>query len=420
MAEITLTVANRAISLPQTVPQQIAETEYIDKIKFNCDSEYNGYTLVAVFKNGEHGKTFPVTVPADRSAVDIDPRALRRAGALYIGMFGVDGQKTLPTLWAPAIEIKDGTDVGADADTEETPALAARVTALETAVDSLGDTVDDLCDTVEAFAEEVVTLDNAVDELNDTVEGLADDVDELTETVEGKQDVITDLDTIRNGAALGETALQSVPIATSDNIGGAKFQNALGMGIFSDGSAYIVAATNAQIANRTNNNRPITPSNMDLAVSTALCDPVTEYTDEQKAAACATIGAEYKGKDNWENVATLDAEQTQFEIDLNEYTEICIESHLRAAQNVNLRVNDNMILFSNIAINGGRSVYAEWADNNFGFCSRYAMCSSGYDNVTNAVSCESQCYGATFNISGIYKFYLDATITEGSVEIYAR
>ena len=37
------------------------------------------------------------------------------------------------------------------------------------------------------------------------------DLDELANIVDGKQDTITDLDTIRSGAALGATALQSVP-----------------------------------------------------------------------------------------------------------------------------------------------------------------------------------------------------------------
>lgn len=60
----------------------------------------------------------------------------------------------------------------------------------------------------------IVTLDNLeyfYEKLKDTLNDNADIIDVLNQSISNKQDTIADLETIRQGAAKGATALQSVP-----------------------------------------------------------------------------------------------------------------------------------------------------------------------------------------------------------------
>lgn len=410
MADLTLTVRNRTLSLPQSVPPQITNTEYIDKVAFDCDSEYSGYTLVAVFKNGERGKPYPVEVPADRSAIAIDPRALRRKGFLYIGMFGVRGLNVLPTLWSPAIEIKEGTSTDEGEPDTESPrwvVLATRVAALETAVGELEEDVGELEGSVEALAEDVAAVEDEVEELQS-----------------GKQDTITDLDTIRSGAAAGATALQSVPIASADNIGGAKFQAPFGLGInTTTGAAYVNPATSENISNRNNNNRPITSTNMDLAFRTCITDPAQELTDEQKAEACATIGAE-RSRGEWEFIDEFNTADGM-DINLQGRKEFIIVSTINATNTVHLTANNGALyIASSIGASGNtRRAFLQYADNDmFGIVPMvYRYADNNQSLFTNG-SAYVRPFTDPFFTSDIYhiEFHNASYITSCNVRIYAR
>lgn len=108
--------------------------------------------------------------------------------------------------------------------------------------------------------------------------------------ISGKQDVISDLETIRDGAAKGATALQSVPMGSVSTIGGAMFDPNYGITINEEGKAYL-HQNNIWVTNRAQS-RPVTTAMLDYAVKSALADGKgAAYTDEEKTAACERIGA---------------------------------------------------------------------------------------------------------------------------------
>jgi hypothetical protein len=114
--------------------------------------------------------------------------------------------------------IREGAALGATA-LQEVPAeyvteeeLAAKTYATETYVN------EKVAALVDGAPETLDTLDELAAALKDN----ADIVDVLTQSIGLKQDTITDLETIRSGAALGATALQEVPAeyVTEDELTG--------------------------------------------------------------------------------------------------------------------------------------------------------------------------------------------------------
>lgn len=87
-----------------------------------------------------------------------------------------------------------------------------------------------------------------------------------------------------------EDGAVDVPVATTTVVGVVKFSPALGATCV-DGVFYSQKATAAEINGRTQNYKPIVPSNLDAAVKAALCDGAgAEWTEEEKAAARARLG----------------------------------------------------------------------------------------------------------------------------------
>ena len=129
----------------------------------------------------------------------------------------------------------------------------------------------------------------------------------------GKQDIIGDLAEIRQGAELGETAVQpndipvtdvqtngtsividgvaNIPIAAAGGKLGLVFPAGFGIGVTATGALAINKATDALLLAKANNFQPVVPSNLDYAVKVGVTTNTTELTDEEKQAACNWLGA---------------------------------------------------------------------------------------------------------------------------------
>ena len=127
------------------------------------------------------------------------------------------------TAAVESIENKaDKSDVESLANVVETKADSAVVESLSAKVDAIKvPSLDGYA--TEKFVGDAISAIN-IPEVPTKVSQLENDVNYLTEhqDISGKQDIITDLDTIRSGAALGATALQKVPAEyiTEDKLDG--------------------------------------------------------------------------------------------------------------------------------------------------------------------------------------------------------
>lgn len=108
----------------------------------------------------------------------------------------------------------------------------------------------------------------------------------VDEPVGGVQDVLV------NGASIVADGVANVPIATGrDVIGLVKVGSPInGIGVTQNGLLALESATNTYIKNR-QYTRPITPSNLDYAVKTAMCDGKgAAWTADEQAAARERMG----------------------------------------------------------------------------------------------------------------------------------
>ena len=114
---------------------------------------------------------------------------------------------------------------------------------------------------------------------------------DLTKGVEVPKGGIADLEEIRRGAALGATALQSVPVATNSTVGTVYVRATTdGLAINSDGMVYVAKCTDQHIANKSNTARPLAPDQIDKITRAGLLSN-SQITDADKPAICQTIGA---------------------------------------------------------------------------------------------------------------------------------
>lgn len=110
--------------------------------------------------------------------------------------------------------------------------------------------------------------------------------------------------------------VKNTDYATSSKHGIIKVDLATGINVDGTGKAYISKATDSLVTAKTNNYRPLTPSNIDLAVKTGITTNTIELTNEEKTNA-----------KNWLGIS-------------DEYAKItnCL---LEVPQNIKLELNDN-------------------------------------------------------------------------------
>lgn len=115
-----------------------------------------------------------------------------------------------------------------------------------------------------------------------------------------------------NGTSIVENGVANFPNAASASnygkLGVVKIRTGTGIGrMNSDDSLAVVAASDSQIGSRANN-YPIDPAHLNTAVKASLTDSNRiELTDDEKALACDTLGAE---SDQWKLIDTIDWDAT--------------------------------------------------------------------------------------------------------------
>lgn len=104
-----------------------------------------------------------------------------------------------------------------------------------------------------------------------------------------------------NGQSIVEEKIAKIPIAGA-NLGVVRLNNDLGVGINESGELQVLKADNLEIDDRINNNKVITPSNLDYAVKQSLTNNKgLEYTEEEKTNARTLIGAISRDVDDLTN-----------------------------------------------------------------------------------------------------------------------
>ena len=176
-------------------------------IHFEYSHDFDGLMITAVFTDGKN--TINVINPG--SECIIPHEVLTTVGAtVKVGIYAVRGDElVIPTVYATIGVVLKGADPSGDESTEPSLPVWAQTQAM----------IGNL---------------NALD--TQAKENLVLAINEVKNTADGKQDIISDLETIRDGAAKGATALQSVPntyrtAAAQDVIDNGKVEKVTGKGL---------------------------------------------------------------------------------------------------------------------------------------------------------------------------------------------
>ena len=179
-------------------------------IHFEYSHDFDGLMITAVFTDGKN--TINVINPG--SECIIPHEVLTTVGAtVKVGIYAVRGDElVIPTVYATIGVVLKGADPSGDESTEPSLPVWAQTQAM----------IGNL---------------NALD--TQAKENLVLAINEVKNTADGKQDIISDLETIRDGAAKGATALQSVPntyrtAAAQDVIDNGKVDKVTGKGLSSN------------------------------------------------------------------------------------------------------------------------------------------------------------------------------------------
>ena len=239
------------------------------RIKFSFSSEWAGLSKTAVFTNGD--TTIDVLNVADEITIPHEVLALS-GKKLKVGVYGftVDDhgniEIAIPTVYADLGKVVKGADPSGDESTEpslpiwaQTQALIGNLSQIETETkDSLVAAINEVKQTTDTKQDKLIAGENitiAADgktisatggggstvELDTTLtqSGKAADAKAVGDALAGKQNTISDLESIRTGAAKGATALQSVPSTyrtanEQDTIDDGKVDKVTGKGLSSN------------------------------------------------------------------------------------------------------------------------------------------------------------------------------------------
>ena len=127
-----------------------------------------------------------------------------------------------------------------------------------------------------------------------------------------------------NGESLVQDSVATIPLAGYNRLGAVQLDPAGFAGASVDGMLSLVPPTDAQISTHTHTQRPITPSCMDYAVKTAMCDGKgAAWTDDEQKAARERMGV--VGFAEMKHITTLViAEETaSIIVDLGKQCKIC-------------------------------------------------------------------------------------------------
>ena len=206
-------------------------------LELEYSADFDGLTLTAVFTNGK--TTVDVLNPGARCMIPHE--VLDTVGTLVkVGIYAVRGNElVVPTVYATIGVVQKGADPSGDISADPTLPVWAQIQGiignlndldteaknnLVAAVNEVKQTADDKQDKLIAGENITIAADGktisatgggsgSTVELDTTLtqSGKAADAKAVGDALTNKQDTVSDLETIRSGAAKGATALQSVP-----------------------------------------------------------------------------------------------------------------------------------------------------------------------------------------------------------------
>ena len=248
-------------------------------VEFEYSADFDGLTLTAVFTNGK--TTVDVLNPGNQCVIPHE--VLDTVGALVkVGIYAVKGDElVIPTIYAHIGVVLNGADPSGDVSIDPTLPVWAQIqgiigdlTDLNTeAKNNLVAAINEAAQSGGGGGGSTVELDTTL-----TQSGKAADAKAVGDALAGKQNTISDLETIRSGAAKGATALQSVPstyrtASEQDTIDSGKVDKVTGKGLssndYTDAAKAKVDAL-ASVATSGNYN--------DLTNKPTIPAPVTEQT----------------------------------------------------------------------------------------------------------------------------------------------
>lgn len=221
-----------------------------------------------------------------------------------------------------------------------------------------------------------------------------------------------------NGASIVADGVANIPTIGKEQYGVAKFtgDNGLfGINYNKNVGLYIVKAENSNITNRVNDSRPITSTNLDYAVKSAMCDGKgAAWTADEQAAARERIGLrnleliyELTAAEDVESfsMAGLDLNRILIDIELSDIPSSGVVVQLYLQTPVN-----NLIYIGRISQASGNRRIIINAEYIKSFIVVNSIFSSNPNNANSLVNCSPPIYCEN-NIKG---FALTFTVLEGS------
>ena len=132
-------------------PQLAADSAYVDRVKFDFDSEWTGFSRVALFWGSDGEDPYAVAVDGQGYAV-IPWETIQEKGRMRFGVYGIKGTSRI-TSTVLKYQIQDGAWSASPANPGEiTPTMLEQLQALvETAVEQMDDRLAEFDAAVETF-----------------------------------------------------------------------------------------------------------------------------------------------------------------------------------------------------------------------------------------------------------------------------
>ena len=107
------------------------------KCKISFDEFWEDFEKTVVFKRTYGGTPFAVRVKDMVSEVIIPSEVLQESGTIKIGVFGIKGNATLPTLWSEEFKVLQGSDTSGEIPEPSEDTYEAFLRELKTKQDKL-------------------------------------------------------------------------------------------------------------------------------------------------------------------------------------------------------------------------------------------------------------------------------------------
>lgn len=240
-----------------------------DVIEFEFDELWDGFNTVAVFYRSKRD-VFHIKIVGNRCTIPSE--VLRTQGVCYVGVMGVKDNVTRTTN-VLRYEIEHGAITAGVEPPEPTPSIYEQILETVKSTKQIAQSVRDDAD--------AGMFDGAPGPKGDP----GSDASVTAENIQSALGYAPVKDVQVAGASVLVNGVANVPVASDSVHGVVKTQSWGGTTIDNDGYLVISPSTNDHITRRVSK-KAITPTNLDYAVKSAMCDGngAAWTADEQKAA----------------------------------------------------------------------------------------------------------------------------------------